>query len=91
MSNPFKGMELSILGSCASKVIMLLTPYCISSLSAIELSSDSSLLRLCCLLSYKNGIMTVIRFAEQAAAEMILLRSWKWSSGDIWLVCPVTV
>ena len=51
-------------------------------------SNDSLDVRLCWRLSYKNGIITVILRAFPPTAAIMRFKSAKWSSGDIWFVCP---
>ena len=75
MSNPVRGIEFCTLGSCASNVIILLTPISTSSASARAQSRDSLFVFLCCLLSYKKGMITLTLFALAILALIILLRS----------------
>jgi hypothetical protein len=75
LSNPVSGIEFCTRGSCASNVIILLTPISTSSESAKAQSKDSLFVFLCCLLSYKKGMMTLTLFAFAILALMILFKS----------------
>lgn len=63
VSKPCRGIAFCTRGSWASKVMMLSTPMLTSSCSASAQSRDSREVLLCWRLSYRKGMMTVIRRA----------------------------